>query len=108
MCLVRFFSLIISLSLAVSAYGNDDLFIGSKTDKPASIWQEGMLTGNGIMGAIMFGNPICEEIVFTHNELYLPLGTKEIVPDLRTCFDELKRKLWIQGIWLHRYFMQKY
>ncbi len=90
MCLVRFFSLIISLSLAVSAYGSDDLFIGSKTDKPASIWQEGMLTGNGIMGAIMFGNPICEEIVFTHNELYLPLGTKEIVPDLRTCFDELK------------------
>lgn len=92
MCLVRFFSLIISLSLAVSAYGSDDLFIGSKTDKPASIWQEGMLTGNGIMGAIMFGNPICEEIVFTHNELYLPLGTKEIVPDLRTCFDELKKK----------------
>lgn len=72
-------------------------FIGARTNEPAKNWTEGMLTGNGRMGAIMYGNPYDETIIFNHNDLYLTLGTKEFVKNLQNEMPEIKRKALLAG-----------
>jgi alpha-L-fucosidase 2 len=66
-------------------------FNGATATKPAQRWEEAMLTGNGVMGAIMYGNPANEEIVINHCELFLTLGTQEFVQDLSAAMPEIKR-----------------
>ncbi len=39
---------------------------------PASRWEEGLLTGNGTLGANAFGRPLDERIIVTHEKLFLP------------------------------------
>ena len=72
-------------------YGQAEKFNGAITDKPASGWEEAMVTGNGNMGAMMYGQPDNETIVINHCELFLPLGTKEFVKDLSKSMPEIKR-----------------
>ncbi|MFP4510810.1 MAG: glycoside hydrolase N-terminal domain-containing protein [Spirochaetaceae bacterium] len=40
---------------------------------PAERWQDGTITGNGSQGALCFGEPYEEEIVFSHESLFLPI-----------------------------------
>ena len=40
--------------------------------KPAPNWEHGLLSGNGTMGAIVFGDPHEETIILSHAQLYLP------------------------------------
>jgi hypothetical protein len=68
-----------------------DRFVGATTTKPAQRWEGGFLTGNGTMGAIMFGEPYQETVVVNHHKLYLPRGNKEIVYDLASHRSELKK-----------------
>ena len=65
-------------------------FIGAESNKVATRWQEAMITGNGVMGAMMYGKPDKEIIVVNHCEMFLPLGTKEFVPDLSAAMPEIK------------------
>jgi len=55
---------------------------GATTTAPAKRWEQCMLTGNGCMGAMVFGRPYDETVVINHCKLYLPLGSREIVHDL--------------------------
>ena len=55
---------------------------GATTTAPAARWEECMLTGNGRMGAMVFGRPYDETVVINHCKLYLPRGSVEIVHDL--------------------------
>ena len=57
---------------------------------PLKDWTSGFLTGNGNMGVIMCGNPWDESLVVT-GKLYLPMGSKEILPDLSGFRDEFKQ-----------------
>lgn len=66
-------------------------FVGATTTQPARDWTSAMLTGNGSMGGIMFGNPYDETIIINHNKLYLPLGSREIVPALAGDMPGLKK-----------------
>lgn len=46
---------------------------GIFSEAPAKIWQEAMLSGNGTMGAMVFGDPNDERIILNHERLYEPL-----------------------------------
>lgn len=75
----------------LTCYGQAEKFNGAITDKPASRWEEAMVTGNGNMGAMMYGEPDNETMVINHCELFLPLGTKEFVKDMSGAMPEIKR-----------------
>ena len=60
------------------------------SSQPAGRWEEALLTGNGHMGAMVFGRPYDETIVVNHCELYLPKGSREIVQDFAAFMPEFK------------------
>ncbi len=63
---------------------------GVASSVPASRWDYGFLTGNGRIGAIVYGNPTRETIVLNHERLYLPHPRPEIC-DLGKHFPEVRR-----------------
>ena len=46
---------------------------GFHSNRPANIWEESLVTGNGVMGAMVMGDPYRESIVLNHALLYLPI-----------------------------------
>jgi hypothetical protein len=73
-------------------------FVGASTSSPAMKWQEGMVTGNGTIGGIAFGNPYNETVVITHHKGYLPQGTHKIVLNLAPMMPELKKAALEAGV----------
>lgn len=63
---------------------------GAASHAPAKRWEEAFVTGNGRMGAMLFGRPEHDILVANHCRLFLPLGSREIVPDLASCLPELR------------------
>ncbi len=61
-----------------------------QSSQPANRWEEALLTGNGHMGAMVFGRPYDETIVVNHCELYLPQGSREIVQDFASLMPAFK------------------
>lgn len=53
---------------------------GIHDDTPADHWTDGFLTGNGELGAILYGEPAVEKVIFNHHRLVLPNGTVAIDP----------------------------
>jgi hypothetical protein len=64
---------------------------GSISRTQAKRWEDALVTGNGRMGAMLFGNPTSDTLVANHCRLFLPLGNREIVPDLARHVPELRR-----------------
>ena len=75
----------------LTCYGQAEKINGAITDKPASRWEEAMVTGNGNMGAMIYGEPDNETIVINHCGLFLPLDTKKFVKDMSGSIPEIKR-----------------
>ena len=48
---------------------------------PAATWEEGLISGNGTMGANVFSRPLDETIIFTHERMFLPMGSPTVPPD---------------------------
>jgi hypothetical protein len=70
----------------------DGAFVrGAHSVMPAQRWEDAFVTGNGRMGAMLFGNPANETLIANHCRLFLPLGNREIVPDLVQHVPELRR-----------------
>lgn len=63
---------------------------GVASSVPAQRWDYGFLTGNGRIGAIVYGQPASETIVFNHARLYLPQPRPPVV-DLGQFFPEVRR-----------------
>lgn len=61
---------------------------GSVSRQPAKSWEQAFVTGNGRLGAMMFGDPINDTVVANHCRLFAALGNREIVPDLRKTIRE--------------------
>lgn len=47
---------------------------GFHSERPAEKWEESLVSGNGVMGVMVEGNPYNESIIFNHALLYLPLN----------------------------------
>ncbi|WP_067842174.1 glycosyl hydrolase family 95 catalytic domain-containing protein [Amphibacillus sediminis] len=66
-------------------------------DQPATKWEEGFVTGNGLMGLIAFGGPIKETLIGNYAHLFLPMGNQFKVPDLSEELSELRKVIKEQG-----------
>ena len=55
---------------------------GYTSYKVSDRWEEAVLCGNGTIGALIKGKPMKEEILLTHEKLYLPIH--EPLPPVRT------------------------
>ncbi len=70
---------------------------GAASTTPAGRWEEAFVTGNGRMGAMLFGNVQSETLVANHCRLFLALGSREIVPDLAQYLPELRDTIRTKG-----------
>ncbi|MEN7551035.1 glycoside hydrolase N-terminal domain-containing protein [Rapidithrix thailandica] len=70
---------------------------GMWSKHPAEKWQDALVTGNGRMGALVFGKPHSEQIIFNHEFLYEYIGSEQVnPPDIRQYLNKT-RKLIIDG-----------
>jgi alpha-L-fucosidase 2 len=71
-------------TLAVPARG----FISSA---PAETWEQGLLSGNGSIGASVLSRPIEEIVVFSHKRMFVPERAPILPPPLATRLFEVRR-----------------
>lgn len=69
---------------------------GFVSTSPAGRWEDGMITGNGTQGALAFSRPYDEEIVLSHEELFLPIYPPVKYMDLPSHMDSM-RELVLDG-----------
>lgn len=89
---------VLSFCAMQSHANNEPNFIGAVCTTPAKQWEGALLTGNGRMGVMMFGEPYAETLVLNHCRLYLPRGSREIVPDLSPFFKTIKAEALKAGV----------
>lgn len=65
-------------------------FVSLKQPHPDD-WQEGILTGNGTLGAIVMGHPHDEKIYLSHAALYLPYPNSERYLEMASRLGEIRR-----------------
>lgn len=63
-------------------------FISSQS---AQTWEEGLISGNGTIGANVFSRPLDETIIFTHERLFLPMGAPTMPPDQSARLFEIRQ-----------------
>lgn len=63
---------------------------GVSSSVPATRWDCGFLTGNGRIGAVIFGQPDTETIIFNHGRMYLPQPRPPLV-DMGQFLPEVRR-----------------
>ncbi|MEI7900757.1 MAG: NPCBM/NEW2 domain-containing protein [bacterium] len=78
-------------SVADDPVTGDGSFRGSISRVPPRRWEDAFVSGNGRMGAMLFGSPGQDMLVANHCRLFLPQGSREIVPDLARHVPELRR-----------------
>lgn len=70
---------------------------GTVSLAPAGRWEDSLATGNGIMGALLAGDPVADTLILNHCKLWLPLGSREVVPDVGNVLPELRRIIGEKG-----------
>ena len=55
---------------------------GFASRRPAANWEHSLVTGNGIQGALVMGNPLNETIYLNHAALYLPTEKSDVPLDM--------------------------
>ena len=64
---------------------------GFVSSQPANIWEEGLICGNGTIGANALSRPLNERIIFTHERLFMPMGAPVMPPDQSARLFEIRR-----------------
>lgn len=64
--------------------------------RPAAKWDESLICGNGTIGLTVPGDALKDRIIFSHEELFLPLYPPTVAPDIGSRMDEV-RKLMLKG-----------
>lgn len=81
---------------------------GTVSISPAIKWEDSLASGNGIMGALLAGDPLKDTLIINHCKLWLPLGSREMVPDVGTVLPEMRRIIGEKGYSAgHQFFLQK-
>jgi alpha-L-fucosidase 2 len=63
---------------------------GTVSTRVATKWEDSLATGNGRMGALLAGDPQHEILIVNHADMWLPLGSRECVPDVGTYLAEMR------------------
>jgi hypothetical protein len=71
---------------------------GFVSSQPAKVWEEGLICGNGTIGANAMSRPLNERIIFTHERLFMPMGAPVMPPDQSARLFEI-RKLIDRGLY---------
>ena len=64
---------------------------GFVSSQPARTWEEGLICGNGTIGANALSHPLKERIIFSHERLFLPMGPPVMPPDQSARLFEIRR-----------------
>ena len=64
---------------------------GFVSSRPARTWEEGLICGNGTIGANALSHPLNERIIFTHERLFLPMGAPVMPLDQSARLFEIRR-----------------
>jgi len=88
-----FFLCLLTLQTAEASSGPER---GFTSWMPATKWEEALLAGNGVMGALVFGRPHDETIILSHAGLYLPASDRVRPIDQASRLDDI-RKLMLEG-----------
>ncbi len=59
--------------------------------KQATIWEEGLICGNGTIGMNALSRPQAERIIFTHERLFMPMGDPVVPPDQSSHLPEIRK-----------------
>jgi hypothetical protein len=70
---------------------------GTVSIRPAKSWEDSLAAGNGIMGALLAGSPTDDVLIGNHCKLWLPLGSREILPHMGDVLPEMRRIIAEQG-----------
>ncbi len=70
---------------------------GTVSIQPAKQWDDGLAAGNGIMGALLYGGPRHDTLIANHCKLWLPAGSREILPDMGDVLPEMRKIIGEQG-----------
>ena len=82
----------------LTARANDDFPPrGTTSRQPGKSWEWGFVSGNGSTGGLIYGEPGKETLIATHIRLWLPLGSREIVPDIGKSLPEVRRVIEKRG-----------
>lgn len=69
---------------------------GFESWMPAPVWEDALLSGNGTMGAMVYGKPHNETIILNHAQLFLPTRIPKHAIDQASRLNEI-RQLLAQG-----------
>lgn len=64
---------------------------GFVSSRPGETWEQGLLSGNGTIGASVLGHPLDETIVFSHERLFLPERPPTLPPNIGPRLFEIRR-----------------
>ncbi len=85
---LAFFFLFFPLSSLLSAQNS-----GIHSNFPAAKWEDAMLTGNGLTGAMVYGGQPEETIVFTNHKLLRPGNGRDEIPDMSDMVAPMREKM---------------
>ena len=66
---------------------------GFISSRPAKTWEQGLLSGNGTIGASVLSRPLDETVVFSHEHLFMPERDPILPPDLGPRLFEVRRMI---------------
>jgi hypothetical protein len=64
---------------------------GFVSSQPAKTWEEGLICGNGTIGANALSRPLNERVIFSHERLFLPMGPPVMPLDQSARLFEIRR-----------------
>jgi len=64
---------------------------GFVSSEPADSWEQGLLSGNGSIGASVFGRPLDETVVFSHKRMFVPERPPLLPPPTGERLFEIRR-----------------
>jgi alpha-L-fucosidase 2 len=70
---------------------------GTVSIVPAKRWDDGLAAGNGIMGALLYGDPTHDTLLVDDCKLWLPAGSREVVPDVGKFLPEMRKIIGEKG-----------
>lgn len=70
---------------------------GTVSIAPATRWEDALATGNGIMGAMLYGDPRKDTLLVNHCKLWLPTGVIEKVPPEASLLPQFRKIIGEKG-----------
>lgn len=81
------------LLLDMQSFAQPSFVKGFYSERPASDWTEAVVTGNGIMGAMVEGRPNSESIILNHSNLFLPINPVMMPPSQGKHLKEIRQMM---------------